>query len=121
MASLLTFHSFVFHCNLMQLGVLIDTEDIPVPAARAVVVPNKCGPNRFDDIWNMPPSKILFLEINKTGQPVRENAGPWAKWLGTVARKPYMCPINYRSWHSMPLQYKNQCWEAIQVLGKKQW
>ena len=120
MASLLTFHSFVFHCNLMQLGVLIDTEDIPIPIAGAVM-PNKRGPNRFDDIWNMPPGKKLILEINGAGQPVGENAGPWAKWLGTVARKPDMCPINYRSWHSMPLQYKNRCWEAIQVLRKKQW
>ena len=106
MASLLTFHSFVFHCNLMQLGVLIDTEDVSIPAAGAVVVPNRRGPNRFDDIWNMPPGKKLFLEINKAGQPVGENAGLWAKWLGTVARKPDMCPINYRSWHSMPRQYK---------------
>ena len=114
MASLLTFHSFVFHCNLMQLGVLIDTEDIPIPIAGAVM-PNKRGPNRFDDIWNMPPGKKLILEINGAGQPVGENAGPWAKWLGIVARKPDMCPINYRSWHSMPLQYKNRCWEAIQV------
>nr|POE97596.1 hypothetical protein CFP56_44705 [Quercus suber] len=102
----------------MQLGVLIDTEDIPVPAAGAVVVPNKRGPNRFDDIWNMPPGKKLILEINKASQPVGENAGPWAKWLGTVARKPDMCPINYRSWHRMPLQYKNRCWEAIQAKKK---
>ncbi|XP_030949519.1 uncharacterized protein LOC115973400 [Quercus lobata] len=94
-----------------------DTEDIPitVPTAGAVVVPNKRGPNRFDDIWNMPPGKKLFLEINGAGQPVGENAGPFAKWLGTMARKPDMCPINYRSWHSMPLQYKNRCWEAIQA------
>ena len=51
----------------MQLGVLIDTEDIPVPTAEAVVVPNKRGPNRFHDIWNMPPGKNLFLEINGAG------------------------------------------------------
>ena len=121
MASLLTFHSIVFHCNLMQLGVLINTEDVPVPAVGVVVVPNKRGPNQFDYIWNMPSSKKLFLEINKAGQPVGENARPWARWLGIVARKPDICPINYRSWHSMPLQYKNRCWEAIQVLGKKQW
>ncbi|KAK9995135.1 hypothetical protein SO802_024838 [Lithocarpus litseifolius] len=92
-----------------------DTEDIPVPAAGAVVVPNKRGPNRFDDIWNMPPGKKLFLKINKAGQPVGENAGPWAKWLGTVARKPDMCPINYRSWHKMPRQYKTRCWETTQA------
>ena len=50
----------------MQLGVLIDIEDIPVPvpAAGAVVVPSKHGPNRFDDIWNMPLGKKLFLEID---------------------------------------------------------
>ncbi|KAK9991111.1 hypothetical protein SO802_026096 [Lithocarpus litseifolius] len=98
-----------------------DTEDVPVPAVGAVVVRNTRGPNRFDDIWNMPPGKKLLLEINNAGQPVGENAGPWAKWLGTVARKPDMCPINYRSWHSMPRQYKNRCWETVQVLGKTQW
>ena len=108
MASLLTFHSFVFHCNLMQLGVLIDTKDVPIPVARAVVMPNKHGPNRFDDVWNMPPGKKLFLEINKAGQPVGKNSGSWARWLRIVARKP-----------EFPL--KQWCWEAIQVLGKKQW
>ena len=48
----------------MQLvGGLIDPED--VPAAGADNVPNKCGPNRFDDIWNMPPRKKMFLQLNK--------------------------------------------------------
>ena len=115
MASFLTFHSFVFHCNLMQLGVLTDTEDVPIPAVGAVVMPNKRGPNRFDDIWNMPPGKKLSLKINKARQPVGKNAGSFSRWLGTVARKPDMCPINFRSWPKMPLQYKNRCWEAIQV------
>ena len=56
MASFLTFHSFVFHCNLMRLvSGLIDPEDIS--AARVDTVPNKRGPNQFDDIWNMPPRK----------------------------------------------------------------
>ena len=121
MASFLIFHSFVFHCNLMQLGVLIDSEDVPIPAVGAVAVPNKRRPNRFDDIWHMRPGKKLFLEINKAGQPIGKNAGPWSRWLGTVERKLDMCSINYHSWPSMPLQCKNQCWEAIQVLGKKQW
>ncbi|KAL0012240.1 hypothetical protein SO802_007348 [Lithocarpus litseifolius] len=68
-----------------------DTEDIPIPQLERLLCP-----------------------IN-AGQPVGENAGPWAKWLGTVARKPDMCPINYRSWHKMPRQYKNRCWEATQA------
>ena len=119
MASLLTFHSFVFHCNLMQLvGGLIDPQD--VPAAGVDNVPNKRGPNRFDDIWNMPPGKKLLLQLNKACQPVGKNAGPWARWLGTVARRHDMCPINYVRWPLVPQQYKNRCWEAIQVLGKKQ-
>ncbi|KAK9989655.1 hypothetical protein SO802_029894 [Lithocarpus litseifolius] len=90
-----------------------DTQD--VPTAGAIIVPKKRGPNRFDDIWNMPPGKKLFLKINKAGQPVGKNAGSFSRWLGTVARKPDMCPINYRSWHKMPLQYKNRCWEAVQA------
>ena len=64
MASFLTFHSFVFHCNLMQLvSGLIDPVDISV--ARVDTIPNKRWPNRFDDIWNMPPGKKLFLQFNK--------------------------------------------------------
>ncbi|XP_065636450.1 uncharacterized protein LOC111991432 isoform X2 [Quercus suber] len=90
-----------------------DTHD--VLTAGVIVVPNKHGPNRFDDIWNMPPGKKLFLEINKVGQPVGKNAGSFSRWLGTVARTPDMCPINYCSWQKMPLQYKNRCWEAIQA------
>lgn len=72
----------------MQLGVLIDTED--VPAAGAVIMPNKRGPNRFDDIWNMPLGKKLFLKINGARQPIGKNAGSFARWLGTLARKPDM-------------------------------
>ena len=69
MASFLTFDSFVFHCNLMQLvGGLIDPEN--VSAAGADTIPNKHGPNRFDDIWNMPLGKKLFLQLNKVGQSI---------------------------------------------------
>ncbi|XP_075640169.1 uncharacterized protein LOC142611904 [Castanea sativa] len=78
-------------------------------------MPNKRWPNRFDDIWNMPPGKKLFLKINGARQPIGKNAGSFARWLGTLARKPDMCPINYRKWPSMPLQYKNRCWEAVQA------
>ena len=78
MASLLTFHSFVFHCNLMQLvGGLIDSQD--VPAAGVDNVPNKREPNRFDDIWNVPLGKKLLLQLSKAGQPVGKNAGSWAR------------------------------------------
>ena len=48
----------------MQLvSGLIDPVDISV--ARVDTVPNKRGPNRFDDIWNMPPRKKMFLQLNK--------------------------------------------------------
>ena len=104
----------------MQLvGGLIDLED--VPAAGADNVPNKRGPSQFDDIWNMPPEKKLFLQVNKASQPVGKNAGSWPRWLGIVARRHDICPISYVRWPSVPQQYKNRCWEAIQVLGKKLW
>ena len=103
----------------MQLvSSLIDLED--VPAAGADTVPNKCGPNRFDNIWNMPPGNKLCLQLNKAIQPVMKNAGSWTRWLEIVVRRHDMCPINYVHWPSVPQHYKNQCWEVIQVLGKKQ-
>nr|POF12455.1 hypothetical protein CFP56_59370 [Quercus suber] len=103
----------------MQLvGGLIDPED--VPANGADTVPNKHRQNRFDDIWNMPPRKKLFLQLNKAGQLVGKNVGTWARWMGTIARRHDMCPINYVSWHLVPQQYKNRYWEAIQAKYCKQ-
>ena len=63
----------------MQLGVLIDTKDVPVPVAGVVVVSNKRGPNQFDDVWNMPPRWCMEYA---TGQKIilgKKKSGP-ASW-----------------------------------------
>ena len=60
----------------------------------------------------------LILQLNKAGQPIGKLAGIWSRWLGSMARMPYMCPMDYVQWDLVPQQYKNQCWEATQVLDK---
>ena len=80
---LLTIHCLgIIVILFLFVGVVLDTEDIPV--ARADNVRKKRGPNKFDDIWLLLPGKKLFLEVNKAGQLIGINARSWARWLGTL-------------------------------------
>ena len=60
----------------------------------------------------------LILQLNKAGQPIGKLAGIWLRWLGSIARIPYICLMDYVWWHLLPQQYKNQCLEAIQALDE---
>ena len=77
---------------IQLVGGLLDTKDVPI--AEADNGRKKHGPNMFDDVWNLPLGKKLFLRVNKAGQPIGKYALSWARWLGTLARMSTMCPIN---------------------------
>lgn len=71
---------------------------------------------RLSDIWNLPPGKRLALDFNATCLPVGVEGGMFNRFIGTVARKPNLCPINCKSWHHVPMHYKEECWSIIEVL-----
>ena len=39
--------------------------------------------------------KRLVLQLNKAGQPIGKLAGIWLRWLGSIARIPYICLMDY--------------------------
>ncbi|KAG5531824.1 hypothetical protein RHGRI_026439 [Rhododendron griersonianum] len=77
----------------------------------------KRGITRLSDIWNLPPGKKVVVDFNATCLPVGEECGVFNRFIGTVARKPHLCPINCKSWHFVPNHYKEDCWSIIEVLS----
>ncbi|KAG5532603.1 hypothetical protein RHGRI_027034 [Rhododendron griersonianum] len=74
----------------------------------------KRGITRLSDIWNLPPGKKVVVDFNATCLPVGEEGGVFNRFIGTVARKPHLCPINCKSWHFVPNHYKEDCWSIIE-------
>ena len=38
------------------------------------------------------------------------------QFIKIVAKKPHLCTINVVSWRTMPNDYKENCWNIIEVL-----
>ncbi|KAH7843791.1 hypothetical protein Vadar_020772 [Vaccinium darrowii] len=74
----------------------------------------KRGISCLADVWNLPPTKRIVVEFNQVFVPVGKEGGLFNRFLGTIARKPHLCPISYRSWHEVPRHYKEDCWNIIQ-------
>lgn len=47
-------------------------------------------------------------------QPVDDGARTFTGFLGTIARKPHMCPIRYLNWKDMPEEFKEECWRLVE-------
>ncbi|KAH7846799.1 hypothetical protein Vadar_018298 [Vaccinium darrowii] len=75
----------------------------------------KRGISRLVDVWNLPPTKRIVVEFNQVFVPVGKEGGLFNQFLGTIARKPHLCPISYQSWHEVPWHYKEDCWNITQL------
>ena len=73
------------------------------------------GPNRYLEIWDLPDDQEIELPLNSMHQPVGEGARAFTGFLGTIARKPHMCPIKYLDWKAMPEELKEECWRLVEV------
>nr|POF00455.1 hypothetical protein CFP56_43312 [Quercus suber] len=45
--------------------------------------------------------------------PVDDGARTFTGFLGTIARKPHMCPIRFLNWKAMPEEFKEECWRLV--------
>ena len=73
------------------------------------------GPSKYLDVWDLPDNQVIELSLNSMHQPVDEGARAFTSFLGTIARKPHMCPIRYLSWKDMPKELKEECWRLVEV------
>ena len=60
----------------------------------------------MSEIWNLIDRKKFELSFNGCFQPVECECIIFNRFVGTVARKPNLCPINYLNWRKVPNDYK---------------
>ncbi|KAF3974501.1 hypothetical protein CMV_002180 [Castanea mollissima] len=77
------------------------------------------GPSKYSDIWNLPENQKIELPLTSNNQPVMKVGRHFTGWLGTIARKPQMCPIKYENWTRMPKEFKEEIWNLVQDLALK--
>nr|POE80583.1 hypothetical protein CFP56_14991 [Quercus suber] len=46
--------------------------------------------------------------------PVDEGARAFTGFLGSIARKPHICPIRYLNWRDMTEELKEECWRLVE-------
>nr|POF12325.1 hypothetical protein CFP56_73680 [Quercus suber] len=77
------------------------------------------GPSKYLDIWDLPDEEEIELPLNSIHQPVDDGARTFTSFLGTIARKPHMCPIRYLNWKDMPEEFKEECLRLVEIESEK--
>ncbi|CAL5328442.1 unnamed protein product [Camellia sinensis] len=75
---------------------------------------NTWGITRMVEVWNLTLEERIMLTFNKDLLAVSTEGGIFSRFIGTIARKPHLCPIKYKNWHEVPDQYKEDCWNIIE-------
>ena len=105
--------SLALHVLLFDIGYFLLLGSDVQPAIHATR-----GPNKYLEIWNLPDDQEIELPLNSMHQLVGEGARAFTGFLGTIARKPHMCPIKYLDWKAVPEELKEECWRLVKVLKK---
>ncbi|XP_038974536.1 uncharacterized protein LOC120105861 [Phoenix dactylifera] len=74
------------------------------------------GPTRAQDVWSLREDEKIVVQCNELGQPIKRAASILSTFLGSVARKGQLCPLNYTKWNEMLPSYKV---ELLKVIEKK--
>ena len=98
------------HDNGFYCFILIIVVPLPVRATR--------GASKYSIIWNLPENHKIELPLTSSNQPIKKAGRNFTGWLGTIARKPHLCPIKYKNWTRMPDEFKEQIWDIVQVFKK---
>ncbi|KAM7278653.1 hypothetical protein ACFE04_005787 [Oxalis oulophora] len=69
------------------------------------------GPTVLDHIWNMKKDDYAIVQLNGYGLPNDDNGQKYCQFLGTVARRPTLCPIDIFDWRLFPQESKDKIWE----------
>ena len=75
------------------------------------------GPTVVRDVWQMREGERIVVECNQLGQPIKKAACLLTSFLGTVARRPQLCPLGYAKWNDMLPTYKVELLRVIKVMN----
>ena len=56
------------------------------------------GKTKLINVWNIPRGHRVVVNCNELNQPIREEAGVLAKFLGMVARNGSLCSLSFKDW-----------------------
>lgn len=73
------------------------------------------GPTILADVWNQDQQEKWVVKINRYGQPIGEEAGLLASFIGTIGRNPELAPQGYSDWRLVPKEIKVKCMNEIKV------
>ena len=95
----------ILHDNGFYCFILITVVPLPVHPTH--------GPNKYSFIWNLPENHKIELPLTSSNQPLKKAGRHFTGWLGTIARKPYLCPIKHTNWTRMPDEFKEELWDTV--------
>ncbi|XP_073103440.1 uncharacterized protein [Elaeis guineensis] len=75
------------------------------------------GPTVVRDVWQMREGERIIVECNQLGQPIKKATCLLTLFLGTVARRPQLCPLGYAKWNDMLPTYKVELLRVIEVMN----
>jgi hypothetical protein len=56
------------------------------------------GRTKLINVWNIPRGHRIVVNCNELNQPIGEEAGVLAKFLGMVARNGSLCSLSFKDW-----------------------
>jgi hypothetical protein len=78
-------------------------------------VRHRRGSTLVRDVWQLREGEKIVVECNQLGQPIKRAGSLLTSFLGTVARRGQLCPLNYAKWNDMLPAYKVELLRVVQV------
>ncbi|KAM7260663.1 hypothetical protein ACFE04_011336 [Oxalis oulophora] len=87
--------------------------DSPLGATSAVVDTTQRNVRKGTQmhfLWGMKSGNKLDVELDGEGRPINDGGSDYTRFLGTVARRPYLFPINYLRWNNISDEHIDSVW-----------
>ncbi|GLT45969.1 hypothetical protein SLA2020_197620 [Shorea laevis] len=72
------------------------------------------GPTLMSHIWELDKGAKVNVIFDANCHPIGKEGCTLTRFIGTVARKSDVAPINYKEWRDMPQIYKDDMWKIIE-------
>ncbi|XP_038973330.1 uncharacterized protein LOC103721483 [Phoenix dactylifera] len=72
------------------------------------------GSSRARDVWQLREDEKIVVECNELEQPIKRAGSLLSSFLGSVARRGQLCPLNYHKWNDMLPSYKVELLKFVQ-------
>ncbi|KAM7261964.1 hypothetical protein ACFE04_021041 [Oxalis oulophora] len=87
--------------------------DSPLGATSAVVDTTERNVRKGTQmhfLWGMKAGNKLDVELDGEGRPINDGGSDYSRFLGTVARRPYLFPISYLRWDNISDEHIDTVW-----------